>query len=379
MVFGLINIALIAFREGSMEYEPEFTSPLYPWMQIFGAITGLLLLTQMGTVALVGALVITLGSIIWYFVYVKPRVRREGAATDAIRRQVGRNALTDVASASEDDTNEVLVAFTKEIDAERERSLIALAADIVRPDDGRVVAVRFEEIPDQAPLTENATIQSSSDLSFETRLEGLEAEFDVDIEADEVVSHDTKHAIVNFADHRGVDRILTEHEPLRLRSRLGGDPIDWVVRHAPCDVLLMDNLGYDDPKRIVLSGDGGPYAPLAVSIAEAVASANSGTVSLWYPAAGETTDQYRETLGDYQSELSEMLSVAVETEPVRTDGGQLQRPDLLVRRGADHRLRDALLDDRPTFPSPGCTTVTVYPHESQRPTLVRRLLERIVF
>jgi amino acid transporter len=379
MVFGLINIALIAFREGSMEYEPEFTSPLYPWMQIFGAITGVLLLTQMGTVALVGALVITVGSIIWYFVYVKPRVRREGAATDAIRRQVGRNALTDVASAAEDDTNEVLVAFTKEIDAERERSLVALAADIVRPDDGRVVAVRFEEIPDQAPLTENATIQSSSDLSFETRLEGLEAEFDVDIEADEVVSHDTKHAIVNFADHRGVDRILAEHEPLRLRSRLGGDPIDWVVRHAPCDVLLMDNLGYDDPKRIVLSGDGGPYAPLAVSIAEAVASANSGTVSLWYPADGDSTDQYRETLGDYQSELSEMLSVAVETEPVRTDGGQLPRPDLLVRRGADHRLRDALLDDRPTFPSPGCTTVTVYPHESQRPTLVRRLLERIVF
>ncbi|MFW5978285.1 MAG: APC family permease, partial [Halohasta sp.] len=34
LVFGLINVAVIAFREGSMEYEPEFTSPLYPWMQI---------------------------------------------------------------------------------------------------------------------------------------------------------------------------------------------------------------------------------------------------------------------------------------------------------------------------------------------------------
>jgi len=379
MVFGLINIALIAFREGSMEYEPEFTSPLYPWMQIFGAITGALLLTQMGTVALVGALVITLGSIVWYFAYVKPRVRREGAATDAIRRQVGRNALTDIASVPDDGVQEVLVALTKDVDESRERSLISLAADIVRPDEGRVVVVRFEEIPDQAPLTESATVQSSTDLSFETRIEALAAEYDVDIEADEIVSHDTKHAVVNFAEHRGVDTIVAEHEPLRLRSRLVGDPIDWVVRHAPCDVLLVDNLGYDDPKRVVLSGDGGPYAPLAVSAGEAVAAANEGSVSLWYPADAESTDQQQQTVDDYQTELSELLSVPVAAEPIRTDGGGLQQPELLVRRGADHRHRDLLLDDRPTVPSPGCTTVTVYPHESRRPSFGRRLLERIVF
>ncbi|ATW87445.1 amino acid transporter [Halohasta litchfieldiae] len=379
MVFGLINIALIAFREGSMEYEPEFTSPLYPWMQIFGAITGALLLTQMGAVALVGALVIILGSILWYFVYVRARVNRDGAASDAIRRQVGRNALTDVAAVTEDDTQEVLVALTKDVDETRERSLVALAADIVRPNDGRVVVVRFEEIPDQAPLTENATIQSSSDRSFETRITELEAEYGVDIEADEIVSHDTKHAIVNFADHRGVDTILAEHEPLRLRSRLVGDPIDWVVRHAPCDVLLIDNLGYGRPKRVILSGDGGPYAPLAVTVGEAVAAANDGAISLWYPAGNANTDQYTQTIDDYQSELSELLSVPVTAEPIRTDGGQTQRPDLLVRRGSDHRLRDALFDDRPTVPSPGCTAVTVYPHESQRPPLVRRLLERVLF
>ena len=280
MVFALINLAVIAFREGSAEYDPEFASPLYPWMQIFGAITGGLLLTQMGTVALTGALLITLGSVVWYLLYVRPRVRREGAATDAIRRQVGREALTDVTTVSEDGTREVLVALTKDVDEARERSLVALAADVVRPDDGQVVVVRFEEIPDQAPLTEGATVQSSADLSFETRAEALAAEFDVTVEADEIVSHDTKHAVVNFADNRGVDAILAAHEPLRLRSQLFGDSIDWIVRHAPSDDLLVDNLGYESPERIVLSGDGGPYAPLAVSVAEAVAAANGGTVSL---------------------------------------------------------------------------------------------------
>ena len=158
-----------------------------------------------------------------------------------------------------------------------------------------------------------------------------------------------------------------------------GDPIDWVVRHAPCDVLLVDNLGYENPKRVALSSDGGPYAPLAVSVAEAVATANDGTISLWYPADVDNTEKYKQTRGDYQSELSEMLSVPVAAEPIRTDGGQPHRPDLLVRRGADHRLRDVLFDDRPTVPNPGCTTVTVLPHESSRPPLIRRLLERVVF
>ena len=377
MVFALINVALVAFREGSAEYDPEFTSPLYPWMQIFGAITGVLLLTQMGATALLGAAAITVGSVVWYFVYVRSRVDREGAATDAIRRQVGRGTLTEVESVSGDSTHEVLVAFTKTIDEQRERSLLALAADLVRPDDGRVVAVRFQEVPDQAPLTENLTQQSSSDLSFETRTDSLSTEFGVEIEADEIVSHDTKHAIINFADRRGVQTIVSEHEPLRLRSRAVGDPIDWVVRHAPCDVLLVNNLGYDQPERVVLSGQGGPYSPVAVDVAGAIAAANEGSLSLWYPDDNGESDPQAQTIEDYHSELSSLLSVPVHAESIRTDGGGLTAPDLVVRRGADDGLRDLLLDDRPMIPQPGCTTITVYPHESRQRGVVSRLLERL--
>jgi amino acid transporter len=379
MVFALINLAVVAFREGDAAYDPEFASPLYPWVQVFGVVTGILLLTQMGAVPLVGALLITVGSIAWYFGYVRPRVSREGVTTDAIRRRVGRTALTDVESNRREDRREVLVAFTKRVDDARERSLVALAADLVRSDGGRVVAVRFEEIPDQAPLTEAATDQSPSDLSFESRMDALASELDVGVEADEVVSHDTKHAVVNFAERRGVDAIVAEHEPLRLRSRLLGDPIDWIVRHAPCDVLLVDNHGYDDPEHVVVSGESGPYPPLAVNVAEAVAASNEGSVSLWHPAIEGGTDQRSHTTDEYRSRLSEMLSVPVHVEPVRADGGQPSRPDLLVRRGADGRLRDALFHDRPSFPSPGCTTVTVYSHASRRPGFARRVLERATF
>jgi len=378
LVFALINLAVVAFREGTAEYDPEFTAPLYPWMQLFGVVTGGLLLTQMGTLALVGAVVITVASVGWYLIYVRPRVSREGVATDAVRRRVGREALTDTASAVDETPREVLVPLTKDLEESRERSLIAIAADLVRPDDGRVVAVRFQEIPDQAPLTGEVTAQTAADVSFESRIEALGAELDIDVEADEIVSHDTKHAIVNFADNRGVDSIVAEHEPLRLRSRLLGDPIDWVVRHAPCDVLLVDNLGYDAPAQVVLSGDGAPYAPLAVTVAEAVAVANGSDVSLWYPAS-ERTDRNERAIDDYRADLSAMLDAPVSAEPVRPDGGRSPAPDVVVRRGTDGGLRSALFDRGPALPTPGCTAITVYPHESRQPGLARRLLERLTF
>lgn len=379
LVFAIINLSIIAFREGSIEYEPDFVSPLYPWMQIFGVITGFLLLTQMGAVALGGAVVITAGSVLWYLAYAQPRVTREGAATDAIRRQVGRSALADVESAIESDTREVLVAFTKDVAEERERALVALAADLVRHDGGRLLAVRFEEIPSQAPLAGDATAQSPMDLSFERRMEDWSEEFGVEIASREIVSHDTKRAVVNFADRRGVDTIVAEHEPLRLRSRLVGDPIDWIVRNAPCDVFLVDNLGYDTPQRIVLSEKRGPYEPSTVNAAEAVAAANDGEISLWFSSDREESEHYQRTMEDYQTELSEMLDVPVIARTVQTNGGWPFQPDLLVRRGAIGGVLDAVFDSRPVYPAPGCTTVTVYPHESERPSFLRLFLERITF
>jgi hypothetical protein len=101
-------------------------------------LTGGLLLAQMGTVALAGAVVITVASLLWYLVYVRERVDREGAATGAIRRQVGRAALTDLESSREADTREILVALTRGRDEDRERSLVALAADLAGRDGGKV-------------------------------------------------------------------------------------------------------------------------------------------------------------------------------------------------------------------------------------------------
>jgi APA family basic amino acid/polyamine antiporter len=79
-LFSLISLAVIVMRESHLEsYDPGFRSPLYPWMQIFGIISTLWLIFEMGwlpslfTLGLIGL------GVLWYLFYARQRVIRDGA------------------------------------------------------------------------------------------------------------------------------------------------------------------------------------------------------------------------------------------------------------------------------------------------------------
>ena len=90
LVFSIINVSLIAFREADVpSYEPEFRAPGYPFVQLFGFIAGLGLLTQMGTVPILGAAGIIAGSALVYLVYGRSRTDRTGAVGSILRARRG--------------------------------------------------------------------------------------------------------------------------------------------------------------------------------------------------------------------------------------------------------------------------------------------------
>ena len=90
LVFSFENLALIAFRLGSpTSYEPAFTAPGYPYVQIFGFLGCMALLTQMGLVPLLGAGGIIIGGAIIYLLYGRSRTDRVGAASQYLQRRRG--------------------------------------------------------------------------------------------------------------------------------------------------------------------------------------------------------------------------------------------------------------------------------------------------
>jgi hypothetical protein len=93
----------------------------------------------------------------------------------------------------------------------------------------------------------------------------------------------------------------------------------------------------------------------------------------------DRTDRHERTIETLKMEMIEKLTVPVRSAAVRPDGGELLAPDVIVRGGDDRRLREVLFDDRPTVTSPDVPTITVYPEKTRRGSIVRRVLERLVF
>jgi amino acid transporter/mannitol/fructose-specific phosphotransferase system IIA component (Ntr-type) len=80
LLFSLLSLAVVIMRESGIEgYDPGYRSPLYPWMQIFGFLSPLWLIAEMGELAILFTLGLVAVTIGWYFRYARDRVERTGA------------------------------------------------------------------------------------------------------------------------------------------------------------------------------------------------------------------------------------------------------------------------------------------------------------
>ncbi|MFD1564391.1 amino acid permease [Haloarchaeobius amylolyticus] len=387
IVFALVNGAVIAFREGNVgDYDPSFESPLYPWTQIVGIAGGFLLIGYMGTIPLVGAVVITAGSILWYAYYARDRVQREGAATDVVRRTVGRKAVERTKSTFEVDGYEVLVALTEGTSERQEQTFLRIAADIARENDGSVTVVQFDEVPDQVPLRQASETQSPADIEFEEQTEPLTDEFDVPIQYGEIVSHDTKRAIANFAEHESADFLLLERSDDPLYAPIFGTTVEWITRKAPCDVLLIEDRDLDRIDTVTVITDRGPFDPQKITVANALAREAGGEIDLLYPLDSAATETQHETINEYLAELESLCSVPVNRSIIETNEPEqdfvsiTDTADILVIGTDGGRIRGNLFG-RPAeriIDNIDCTAIQI---ESKRgnPGLLRRAVERIVF
>jgi amino acid transporter len=390
LVFVLINVAVVVFRESDVEgYDPAFRDPLYPWSQAVGVGGGLLLLTQIGLLPQAGTLLIVGVGLVWYLVYVRGRVDREGVARGELRRRVGERAIerTEVAfDGGEDET--VLVAITDETGPE-EGALVEVGAAVADERDGSLTVVRFDAVPDQLPLATARERRSTDDTAFEDRMAGRAADLDVPVEYGEIVSHDTAHAVVNFTRHSGAEMLVLGGGPVGGGPRLVRNDVDWIARQEPCDLLVVDAARAVAGDTVAVVTDQGPFDPLKARVADAVAAAAGADIEL-VPALGvEPTGSRSEAVDDYHEDLGDLFSVPVES-TVTTDSDPaavadvvaatglvvVGREDSAVVRRLDDRDPTAIVDAAHAVE---CGTVVVYPDGTRRPNPLERLLERLAF
>ena len=80
IVYGLLNIALIVFREADgVSYRPTFLVPWYPWVPVIGAISSFGLILFMDPIEIALAIALVFVSLGWYWLYVKHRTVNQSA------------------------------------------------------------------------------------------------------------------------------------------------------------------------------------------------------------------------------------------------------------------------------------------------------------
>ncbi len=80
LVFALMSIAVVVMRESKIEsYDPQFRTPLYPWMPLAGVVISIYLITEMGLLSLLFSLGVIICATLWYAYYGHRNVERHGA------------------------------------------------------------------------------------------------------------------------------------------------------------------------------------------------------------------------------------------------------------------------------------------------------------
>ncbi len=372
LVFALVNLAAIAFREGHLDwYEPTFRSPLYPVVQIFGIISSLLLLTQMGTVPILGAVLFVVAGIIWYRVFGQSRAVKESAARDALRlREDARLVQSSASAVATRGRKHVLVLIRRPTRPSRQHTLFRLAMRLAVAPGGRIHVINFD-------ARTRRMIPTDQDLARARSL-GIE------VTTEHYTDEDRRGMVHAFVEREGVDLFIADlPQELRATRHVIRD-LRWLQEHLICDSVFLRNREVDRIDRIAVLGTGSPYDSVKIEMADHIARYEDATIRFVHLTPVDAPPAQSTSIHKYHEQLGGTLSVPWDdrvgpTEDLVETLIELSRGANLVILGAPthrfHLVTD--LADR-IAESVDCPALLVHTPTLEKPGPITRALQWII-
>ena len=345
VVYGLLNIALIVFREvDPPEYDPDFVVPFYPLVPVLGTVFSFALIAfiepRIVVVLAAGIVVFAAG---WYLFYARNRVEESGLLVRYVLERseelpdVAVSATTSVQPAESD--HRVMVPLSNPAS---EKQLITLGSAIADQHDGTVVAVSIVEVPDQTSLEAARSQQEYAAAHHLLDQAQADAEtYGANIETHVVLSHQPFEEIFSAARRYGADTCVMGWGP-----EAHGAPgraertLDELAHSLPCDFLMFRDRGFD-PSRILVPTAGGPDSDLAAAVARTLRDQFDAEVTLlhvttnrregqafleaWAAENGLPDADLRVETGDVQTRIAEAAADATLLVIGATERGVLSR------------------------------------------------------
>lgn len=372
LVFALVNLALIAFRESHLDwYKPEFRSPFYPAPQVFGIVASLLLLTQMGIVPLAGAIVLVFAGVGWYRVFGKSRAVKESAARDALRlRENARLVQNSRDAVTTGGRKHVLVLIRRPTRPSRQQTLFRLALRLTDADGGRIHVINFD-------ARTRGMIPTEADLA---RAE----ELGITVTTQQYTDEDRRGMVHLFVEREGVDLFIADlPQDVRATRHVTRD-LRWLRENLVCDSVFLRNRSVEDIDRIAILGTGGPYDPVKIGIADHIARYEGASVRFVHVTPVDAPPALAESIHEYHEQLGEILTVPWDDrvrpadDLVKTLTRFSRGANLVILGAPSHRFHVVTdLADR-IAESLDCPVLLVHTPTLERPGLLTRGIQWLI-
>jgi amino acid transporter/nucleotide-binding universal stress UspA family protein len=307
VIYGLLNIALIVFREADVaEYDPDFRVPLYPFTPILGALVSFALIVFINPLVIAIGAGLVVGAVLWYLLYARTRTEAMGELSEFIlsRSEEMPDAAVSAASSVKPDggRHRVMVPLAN---PEHEKDLMTLASAVANHHDGVVDAVHIVTVPDQTSLQYAASHLDEHEEDYHAVLDQAQEDaetFGVDVETHTIVSHRGFEEIFDAARTHDADTVVmgwgpdSHGSPGRAESAF-----DDLARDLPCDFLMVRHRGFD-PSHIVVPTRGGPGSAYAADLASLLQSEYGSEITLLHVADSEAEAEGVDFLEEWAAE-----------------------------------------------------------------------------
>ena len=258
LMFIFNELSVIVLRETNAQwYNPSFRSPLYPYVQLFGIFSGIVLLAYLGIMPLVSVFgVFVLGFII-FMVYGSKTDRSGVISNYGIFSFLfkGKSTIEPEASSTNETFDEIINSDAEVVvpllgEEKSPETLVEIACSFIK--NKKLNAVNLIEAPNQLFL-EAVDVHSPKSESIKRRVLNLKKSLNTDITYESVSTHNVANSIENITGQRKCKWLVMGWEGRASYGIWVGNPIGWILRNVNSSFALYKDNGIRRFEKVVLA------------------------------------------------------------------------------------------------------------------------------
>lgn len=270
LTFAMVNLSVIVLRRKNPEIPRRYRVPFYPITPILGFGLNIFLAVYQFNFQPI-AWYLTAGWIAFglfiYFAYSE----KQAAPLEA------RVFLPGYPGREQE--HSVVVALHN---PDTVHALLDFAAPIARLRGRRLVAITAVVVPRQLPIQEGLRLAHHREPLLRQARE-YAAGRGIELQTDIVLAHHAHQGILAAAERQRAEVLVMGWKGFtEARERIFGEVADYVIRHAPCDLMLLKVGAKRQFRSCLFPTAGGPHARLAAVFLNELAKAFEMTVTAAY-------------------------------------------------------------------------------------------------